>query len=138
MRPVVGKKKRQREAPVVAGAKQLFRMHATAGRLVWKRVNTAGVIRTVRGRTFMTKNHDQDGISDFLVWIYQGPMLCLEAKAPGGRLEDSQREFEAQLRRIGHPYYLFRSLDELEEILAKYGVPRLTLVPFTDTPHPSN
>lgn len=63
----------------------------------------------------------QPGFPDILVFT-EGRGLCLEVKAEGGRLSDLQKLVRDQLTRQGIPYAVVRSVDDVREVLAEWGV----------------
>lgn len=125
-----GKSPVAREKVILASCKQLLRLMEGAGYLTFVRVANGGVVRSNgRGGTFMTRNVDMAGVSDLIIWLRGGPVLCVELKAEDGRISPDQAEFCRRLQRVGHQYHVVRSSAALEDLLVAHGVPRLTLLP---------
>lgn len=55
------------------------------------------------------------GISDRIA-VKEGRVLFLEIKAPGGKLSNDQKEFQANIENVGGEYYVIHSLEEIMEI----------------------
>ena len=55
------------------------------------------------------------GISDRIA-VKDGRVLFLEIKAPGGKLSDDQKDFQANIENVGGKYYVIHSLEEIMEI----------------------
>ena len=51
------------------------------------------------------------GVAD-LVIVASGKVVFVEMKTPKGRQQDTQKEFERKVTRLGHPYYVCHSLEE--------------------------
>lgn len=61
-----------------------------------------------------------NGVSDIICLIRNGPVLFLEIKREDGKLSFSQKQFQNELERLNHHYFVVRSLDELREIIKKF------------------
>lgn len=63
------------------------------------------------------------GIPDLEVAIAGGVTIRLELKRPnGGSLSPAQREVRDELRRLGHPWYLVRSVEDARAAMVEHGV----------------
>jgi hypothetical protein len=122
-----GKPFRIPERAIQSSCRQLARLHEGAGRLVCIRISNTGVMHD--GGKRMTKNPEMLGITDFVLLIKGGPTLWVELKADDGRMSPGQQVFRDRVTRVGHIYRIVRSIEEFENLLAEYGVPRLTLLP---------
>ena len=56
------------------------------------------------------------GVSDLVVVMY-GRIIFLEVKAPKGKQQPSQKEFEEEVKKRGFEYYVVRSIEDVQEIL---------------------
>ena len=77
----------------------------------------SGALPTARGGFI---RFGKRGAADFMVLIQGGKTLNLEVKNEKGRQTDSQLTYELKLKKLGHKYYIVRSLDEVEKILKDY------------------
>ena len=82
----------------------------------------AGAAKTEDGRLFRGM---PPGFSD-LLFVGLGYVAFIEAKAPGGRLTDKQRSFLRQMRQLGHPAGVARSVADALNIIRRDadGYPR--------------
>lgn len=62
------------------------------------------------------------GVAD-LVFVHQGRTLFLEMKTADGVMAQPQREFQRRCKELGIPYAVARSLDDVERVLRRWGVP---------------
>jgi hypothetical protein len=51
-----------------------------------------------------------------------GRTLYIEVKKPGGKQRQSQKEFESECLKLGVPYVLVESVEDLAECLDAFGV----------------
>lgn len=64
------------------------------------------------------------GVADLVFVLPEGRIGFIELKAPnGGRQEPDQARFEEDVRALGAPYLICRSLAEVEGALKAWGVP---------------
>lgn len=64
------------------------------------------------------------GVADLVFVLPEGRVGFIELKAPdNGRQSADQVEFEEDVRALGAPYLICRSLAEVEGALAAWGVP---------------
>ncbi|MGL5648305.1 MAG: VRR-NUC domain-containing protein [Clostridium sp.] len=61
------------------------------------------------------------GVPDLIV-ITKGCFIGLEVKTPTGRQSKEQKEVEEGIKKQDCSYYVVRSLEEVQEILKKFGV----------------
>jgi hypothetical protein len=109
-----------KEADVISACKRYLTTLQTQGQVVFTRINVGPVLHQKGGRQFFRKNHDMRGLSDFIVWLKNGPTLAVECKSDDGDLRDEQEAFRDNLIRIGHKYHVVRSLDDLIAVLKIY------------------
>jgi len=64
------------------------------------------------------------GAADLVIYYDHGHAAVLECKSPTGRQSECQIDFETWIRRPGVevPYYLIRSIKELETVLRLLGI----------------
>jgi hypothetical protein len=63
------------------------------------------------------------GVFD-LVLLAPGPRtFFLEAKAEQGKLSEHQQWFKGELIKMGFPYVVFRSLDDIRDFIVQNGIP---------------
>lgn len=57
------------------------------------------------------------GVSDLIVLLPFGDSLYIELKIETGRQSPAQIEFQQRVEKLGHLYFICRSLDEFKEII---------------------
>lgn len=62
------------------------------------------------------------GVGDLCLMRSGGRAVWLELKHGAGRQSDAQKDFERTCERLGHPYALARTFDEVVAALASFGV----------------
>jgi hypothetical protein len=107
-----------REAQVLAGVTKLLTLLKNQGKLTFRRINVGGLV--IRG--ILRKNSGQVGMADLMVFLPKGITLHWELKATDGHLSFEQTEWARELRQFGHEYFMIRSVEEAEAILAAKGV----------------
>lgn len=80
--------------------------------------NSTGAVRIAPGR-FM--RFGKVGSSDILGCLPDGRLLCVEVKAPDGRLSVEQKQFLADVRNLGALALVVRGWRELDEALRVDG-----------------
>lgn len=63
------------------------------------------------------------GVADLCVMLPEGRVAFIEMKAGKGRQTDTQRAFQADCARLGAPYAVCRSIDDVEQTLREWNVP---------------
>ena len=90
------------------------------GCFAWKN-NSTGVFDTKRGTFRRNKNKFViNGVSDIL-GIYNGRLLAIEVKKPGGRLTKEQKDFIDRVNKLGGIAGVARSVDDVRELFKKDG-----------------
>jgi predicted RNA-binding protein YlxR (DUF448 family) len=73
---------------------------------------------------FVYKNHQslgtKKGISD-LTATKDGRTLWLEVKKEGGKQSQDQKDFERDIKAVGSEYYVVRSIEDVETVIALQG-----------------
>ena len=112
----------QKECDVLIDCKRLLRLLGNQGKLHFVRINVSPtVIGTGRTRRYIP-NPDMVGMPDIIIWLKDGPFLCVELKRPGvGKLSQGQMNLKSRLENLGHQYHVVTSLKELECLLASFG-----------------
>lgn len=110
----------QTESVLLRQCKYLLRILAAEGVLTWRRIHVTAV--PIGGLKRFRRNVDMAGMPDLIVWIKGGPCVSIELKSLSGRQRDDQKAFQDELTKVGHPYWLIRRAQELDEILQGYGV----------------
>lgn len=100
----------RKEADLNRLVKDYLCMLQSFNRATFKRVNTTGIPTKSGGM----RPNSAAGLSDYLVWFKNGPMVCIECKSATGVLSEAQRAFKDELAAMGHPYLMIRTLEELE------------------------
>lgn len=86
----------------------------------WKN-NSTGVFDAKRGCFRKSKNKFAiNGVSDIL-GVYNGRLLAIEVKKPGGVTSKEQKQFINRVVRLGGIAGVARSIDEVREILKSDG-----------------
>jgi hypothetical protein len=88
----------------------------TRGIYHWR--NSTGAVRIAPGR-FM--RFGKVGSSDILGILPGGRLLCVECKAPDGRLSPEQKQFLADVRELGALAVVARGWKELDQALRTAG-----------------
>ena len=63
------------------------------------------------------------GVADLALILPDARAAFIELKVGKNRQTDTQKDFQAECERIGAPYAVCRSLDEVETTLRGWGVP---------------
>lgn len=61
------------------------------------------------------------GFPDLIVLGTEGRTGFIEVKAEGSYQQDTQKACEARMKAMGHHYAVCRSLDDVDETLARWG-----------------
>lgn len=72
----------------------------------------------------------RSGIPDFVFWMRNQQTLAIELKTADGKQSKAQKEVEAELKALAHPYVVCRSLEDVYLALRLHGGARW----FTETP----
>lgn len=56
------------------------------------------------------------GVADIIVLLPKGRTVFLELKAKKGKQQDTQIDFENNVRILGFDYHIIKSLDEIKEL----------------------
>lgn len=80
------------------------------------RQNTAGIYDAKGGFYRRASKWALDGVPDIIV-IFQGRFIGLEVKRPTTKQEESQKNFEREVKLAGGEYYIIRSIEDLQKIL---------------------
>lgn len=75
-----------------------------------------GGTRNVLEATRMKASGVLSGVSDLIV-VLPRKVLFVELKLATGRQSKSQIEFESRVTKLGHPYFVIRSLEEFKELI---------------------
>jgi hypothetical protein len=67
------------------------------------------------------------GVSDLVV-LMNNKIFFLEIKTPDGKQSKNQKDFEAEVEKLGFTYYLCRSLDEVIEKFPKLSIESLSMM----------
>lgn len=65
------------------------------------------------------------GVPDMLVWAKGGAHFGIELKTAGGHLSPTQSLWHRLLHLLGHRVHVCRSVDEVEAVLRREGVPAI-------------
>lgn len=108
------------EARLLIQCKHLLRMLENQGKISFVRLNVSAI--PVSGGERFRPNPDMVGCPDLIVWIKDGPSVCIELKRPGGRLSAAQTTFGTRLMAIGHRYSVITTFDDFVATLKFFGV----------------
>lgn len=115
----------EREAVLLAQTKHHLRRLRNMGALTYRRIHVMPVMRSGRnGRKFATPNTDMAGMPDWMIFLREGKTLHVELKTAKGRQTPHQAAWQEELTRLGHDYYVIRSMDAFLEMLAYHGIAR--------------
>jgi len=87
------------------------------GKLVYIKNNSGG-FKTEQGNFYRM---GKIGSSDFIVAIGKGVTLWLEVKKPTTKQNDNQILFQEKIEKLGHKYYVVRSVDDVVAIINKHN-----------------
>lgn len=110
------------EAVLQRAIVQLLAIYAGRGLLAFAHVPNGGYrLPSEAGmfRTFGVKA----GVPDLLLWLPGGGHFGVELKATSRKLSPAQADWHATMRALGHRVYVVRTVDELEAVLRREGVP---------------
>jgi hypothetical protein len=63
------------------------------------------------------------GVFDLVLMAPGSRTFFLEAKADNGRLSEDQQWFKGELIKMGFPYVVFRSLDDIRDFILQNNIP---------------
>ena len=81
-----------------------------------------GSQRTASGRPANAVPGFLSGAPDLILALPNKEVIWIEVKSPVGRLSDNQKHVHAMLDSIGHKIILARSIDDIREAFAYYGI----------------
>ena len=81
-----------------------------------------GSQRTSSGRPANAVPGFLPGAPDLILALPNKEVIWIEVKSPVGRLSDNQKHVHAMLDTIGHKIILARSIDDIREAFAYYGI----------------
>ena len=70
----------------------------------------------IEGARFKTQGV-RAGVADLVIMLEWGKTAFLELKSPSGTVSPAQRVFRATCERLGHPYGVCKTLEEVESFL---------------------
>lgn len=105
-----------KEAGIQTAICQYLQYQENMGKLIYMRNNSGAVINQ-KGRFI---KFGKRGSADIIIFVKGGKTLHVEIKNEKGRMSTSQLEMELKLKQLKHKYYLVRSVDEVELLLAKF------------------
>lgn len=83
---------------------------------IWAmRLNTGAIVSEYKGRTRFHR-YGRPGCADILA-SFNGEFVWLECKTANGKQSDAQKEFEAEVKALGHYYFVVRSIDDVKTAL---------------------
>ena len=88
------------------------------GKFYADRLNSGEVIE-VRGKTRRRIKLCREGTADFFVLIH-GQLIFFECKGEKGKQSPAQKAFEIMIKAHRASYYIIRSMEQLEQIMAEY------------------
>jgi hypothetical protein len=74
------------------------------------------------GAVLAWKCGTRSGTPDWIFWLPNGLTLQIELKAEGGSLSDDQKAFRDELKELGHPYRVEKSIRGMAVALSDWGV----------------
>jgi hypothetical protein len=112
-------KRRQIESGIQRGIVQYIR--SVLPRAVLMAIPN-GSQRTASGRPANAVPGFLPGAPDLILALPNREVIWIEVKSPIGRLSDNQKHVHAMLDTIGHKIILARSIDDIREAFAYYGI----------------
>jgi hypothetical protein len=112
------------EAVLQRAIVQLLAIYAGRGLLAFCHVPNGGYRTPAEGGMFKSFGV-KAGVPDLLIWSAGGGHFGVELKATSRGLSPAQADWHATLKALGHRVYLCRSVDEMEAILRREGVPKV-------------
>jgi hypothetical protein len=110
------------EAALHRAVVELLAIYAARGLLAYCHVPNGGYRTPAEAGQFRTFGV-RAGVPDLLLWLPSGGHLQVELKASSRGLSEAQRDWHATMLALGHRTYVVRSIDELEAVLRREGVP---------------
>ena len=86
------------------------------GKLIYIK-NNSGSFKTEQGGFYRM---GKKGSSDFIVATKDAKTLWIEVKNEKGKQNENQIEFQSKIEKLGHIYFIVRSVEDVQEILKKY------------------
>lgn len=117
------RKRRRNPEQVLHAAIATYLDYALPHHAMWFPVPNAGNIMAHRGKVMKRTGEIKAGAPDIIV-IHAGRCIGIELKAPeGGGLKDAQKAFRDRMKICGSPYFMIRSLDQMEAALKELDIP---------------
>lgn len=90
------------------------------GKLIFIRNNSiaATIVRPNGSRGYV--NNKKPGSPDILVFGKDGRTFHLEVKAEKGRQSPAQKDYEKNIKKLGHQYKVVRSINDVQHIIETY------------------
>lgn len=106
-----------REQAISQAINQFLAYQENLGKLLFQRNNSfVGCITRRNGSQGFIKNGKR-GSPDYYVFLPNGRTIHLEIKNETGRQSVEQLEWEMKCKKLGHEYFVARSLEEVEKII---------------------
>ena len=87
-----------------------------------------GENRTAKTGSFLKRLGVKPGVED-LQFFYEGTPYCVEVKPKGGYQSREQKDRQADVVAAGAFYAVVRSIDDVRELLAHWGIPSREKLP---------
>lgn len=112
-----------RENPIQRAIIDYLR-HVLPGCLIHHSPNELGMSGQAAARQIAKAKHNGmlPGFPDLVV-AHDGGIMFLEVKAEGNYLTENQRDVHLTLASLGHRVAVVRSIDDVRELLGKWGIP---------------
>ena len=111
-----------KESPVSKECRELLRLNHIPH---WRNNVLTGLFRGFKEKVLRVVQTGTKGMGDisFVMTDGSGQTAYLETKRPvGGRQSQDQKDFEAMCIKLGVPYYMVSSANDLAEILEVHGM----------------
>src|SRR5690349_10905480 len=110
------------EAVLQRAIVQLLGLYAAKGLLAFAHVPNGGYRTPAEAGQFQTFGV-KAGVPDLLIWLPEARSFGVELKATSRGLSPAQRNWHGVMLALGHRTYVVRSVDEMEAVLRREGVP---------------
>ena len=102
-----------KEAGIQNAIEHYLALLENQGKLIYIKNNT-GAFQTPRGGFYRMGKR---GSSDFIIAVKDGKTLWVEVKNEKGKQNNNQLLFESDIKKLGHKYFIVRSVEDVEKLL---------------------
>lgn len=101
-----------KESLIQTAIEQYLKILENQGKIIYIKNNSGALKTDTRFIRF-----GKAGSPDFFIFTNDGGCLHLEVKNEKGSQNENQIEYQNKIERLGHTYFIVRSVDEVERII---------------------